>query len=384
MTAVPTSTAGPSRPAATGDPAGATTSSGRPSTRSVAAAPVTVHPPIRVAWEQAYRADPLALPSQSPQWVDALEATGRWRDASRLYRTADGRELVLPLVTRRHLGRVGGPELSMPDAWGFGGLVGPDVRAEDVAAVLADLATVRTAWIRIRPNPLLADAWHEGAGAAGRSFELAKRAHVLRLGDDPDEVFATSFASSARRAVRSATKAGLTVEHDTSGRLLPIFHQLLLCSVERWAGSQHEPLALARFRAARRDPLAKFTAWSDALDGGCNVLVARRDEQPIAAMIVLQGHNAHMTRSAMDREAVGNDRPNELLMWHAIRHAVESGCGWFHLGESGSSTSLSRYKEKFGAVGHDYAEHRIERVPATAVDARARGAVKRLIGFRDR
>ncbi|MCU1497035.1 MAG: hypothetical protein JWM47_988 [Acidimicrobiales bacterium] len=351
--------------------------------RQVTAAAVTTPAP-RAAWEACYAADRTAVPSQSPGWLAAMEATGQWRDASRHYRFSNGDELVLPLV-RRRVDPLATTRSSMPDAWGYGGVVGAHIDADSVGEVVRDLRTVRCGWLRIRPNPLHAAAWDAasvGSGPAG-SVRIAKRAHVLELDRDADELFRTRFTSSARRAVRSAEKAGIEVEVDTTGRLVPVFHDLLMRSVERWAGSQHEPLALARWRADHRDPLAKFQAWSTALHGGCRLLVARRDGAPIAAMIVLQGHNAHMTRSAMDRELVGNDRPNELLMWHAIGDAVAAGCRWFHLGESGSSATLSRYKEKYGAVGHDYAEHRIEHVPATRIDAVVRGGVKRLIGFRD-
>jgi lipid II:glycine glycyltransferase (peptidoglycan interpeptide bridge formation enzyme) len=273
----------------------------------------------------------------------------------------------------------------MPDAWGYGGLVGPDISADAVRGVTHDLAGVHAGWIRVRPNPLHAEAWHDGASTAGvGAFEVARRAHILTLSDDPERVFKESFTSSCRRAVRSAEKAGLEVESDRHGRLVPVFHELLLSSVERWAHAQHEPLALARFRAARRDPLAKFEAWSRKLDGGCQILVARRAGKPIAAMVVLQGRNAHMTRSAMDREAVGHDRPNELLMWHAIQDAVAAGCESFHFGESGTSTSLARYKEKYGAEPYDYAELRVERLPATKVDSQIRGGIKKLVGFRDK
>ncbi|MCU1352424.1 MAG: hypothetical protein JWM05_1633 [Acidimicrobiales bacterium] len=340
-------------------------------------------PAPRADWQRCYEADDTAVVTQSPRWTDAMVATGRWTDASRHYRFPDGRELVLPLVRRRGLTGAA-PQHSMPDAWGYGGLVGSAVDDTAVAAVVDDLRAARTAWVRIRPNPLHADAWRDGAAVAGGTLQLPKRAHALRLDADPDEIFRSRFTSAARRAVRSAEKSGLTVEVDRTGRLAPVFHALLGRSVERWAGSQHEPLALARWRAERRDPLEKFQAWAQALDGDCHILVARRQGLPIAAMIVLQGHNAHMTRSAMDLELVGRDRPNELLMWHAIRAASAAGCGWFHLGESGDSATLSRYKEKYGAVGMDYAEHRIEHLPATRVDTALRSSVKRLIGFNDR
>lgn len=352
------------------------------STLELAPAPVVTSPAPRAAWRACYLADPTAVPTQSPEWGDAMVATGRWVDASRHYRFADGSELVLPLARRPGVGRMAG-QASMPDAWGYGGLVGVGIDASRVAAVLDDLRTVRCGWIRVRPNPLHAEAWTAGSAArsGGTHLAIARRAHVLTLDETPEAIFATRFTSACRRAVRSAERAGLTVEVDGTGRFVGIFHELLLRSVDRWAVSQHEPHALARWRADRRDPAAKFLAWSAALEGGCRILVARRRGEAIAAMVVLQGHNAHMTRSAMDREKVGNDRPNELLMWHAIRDAMDAGCGSFHLGESGTSASLSRYKEKYGAVPMDYAEHRIERVPATRVDTAARTAVKRLVGF---
>jgi hypothetical protein len=354
---------------------------------TVAAPPVAV--PVQVsspaspaAWARCYQSDRTALPTQSPAWLRAMESTGAWRDASRQYRFADGSELVLPLV--RHRGALAPLTLaSMPDAWGFGGLVGQGRRPEQVAAVLKDLRSIRAGWVRLRPNPLHARVWAEAAGSGPGATTLAipRRAHVLTLDGTADEIFAKRFTSSCRRAVRSAEKAGIEVEVDTTGAACGIFHDLLLRSVDRWAGSQHEPLALARWRADRRDPRSKFEAWAEALDGGCHILVARRGGTPIAAMIVLQGHNAHMTRSAMDRDLVGHDRPNELLMWHAIRDAVEAGCESFHLGESGTSVNLSRYKEKYGAVGTDYAEHRIEHLPITRTDRAARAAVKRIVGF---
>jgi hypothetical protein len=313
-----------------------------------------------------------------------MAATGRWRLEPRAYRLDDGRRLVVPLV---HRNAAGGHAFlsSMPDAWGFGGPVGEGIDADVLTEVLRDLWALRRGWIRIRPNPLHASHWLHAAQRLGteRPLAIAKRAHVLDIDRPADELFRDRFSSAARRAIRSAEKAGIEVESDTTGALAPTFHQLLLSSVERWAGSQHEPLALARWRAERRDPVEKFTSWSRHLDGGCRILIARRGGTPIAGMIVLIDRNAHYTRGAMDRALVGSDRPNELLMWHAIQAAAEAGCRSFHLGESGTSANLARYKEKFGAVGHDYAELRIERVPATRLDAAARRGVKRVIGFRD-
>ena len=67
----------------------------------------------------------------------------------------------------------------------------------------------------------------------------------------------------------------------------------------------------------------------------------------------------------------------------AITDAVALGARSYHLGESGTSASLGRFKEQFGARGHDYAEYRDERIPLSTLDAAVRRAVKRAIRFRE-
>ncbi|MGE5070817.1 MAG: hypothetical protein ACM3KJ_09210, partial [Bacillota bacterium] len=45
--------------------------------------------------------------------------------------------------------------------------------------------------------------------------------HVLDLDGGFDRVWGERFHASARKAVRRAERAGLTVERDTTGRLVP-------------------------------------------------------------------------------------------------------------------------------------------------------------------
>ena len=61
-----------------------------------------VHTPApRDLWRTLHDTDPLAVPTQAPQWIDALTATGRYRDVSRLYQLRDGRRAVLAVRVRR-------------------------------------------------------------------------------------------------------------------------------------------------------------------------------------------------------------------------------------------------------------------------------------------
>lgn len=63
--------------------------------------PVRATSPVpRETWARVLAADPGAMVFHLPEWLDCLCAVGGWKDAGRLYRTGDGRELVLPMVCR--------------------------------------------------------------------------------------------------------------------------------------------------------------------------------------------------------------------------------------------------------------------------------------------
>jgi len=339
-------------------------------------------PAPREVWQELLRADPNALVFQTPAWLDCICAMGGYADASRLYQLPCGRQLLLPMVRHSRLPKPLATQGSFPPAWGTGGLIAAEtVQTEDVAAVFADLAALPVLSTSIRPNPLAAATW-----AAVRPREVVavpRLAHVLDLEGGFNQVWSKRFTGAVRRNVRKAEQAGLDVECDTSGRLVPVFYDLFRRSIDRWAYQQHEPLALARWRGRQRDPLRKFHLMAQALGDACRIWVAWSGKQPAAAILVLLGANASYTRGAMNKELAGPTRANDLLHRLAIEDACRAGCHYYHMGESGSSTSLARFKSGFGAQPYEYAEYRIERLPITSADYQLRRFVKRLIGFKD-
>jgi hypothetical protein len=265
----------------------------------------------------------------------------------------------------------------------MGGLISSEpVRIQDIEAVLSDLSSGIPLQIKIRPNPLHGAEWEAAARASG-AMRISRLAHVLDLEGGFQKIWEKRFEHRARWAVRKANRAGLRVECDTTGRLVPVFHKLLTQSFERWAQQQHEPLFLARWRGNRRDPFHKFQTMAEMLGDACRIWVAYLNEEPVAASIVLQGANAHATRSAMNRELANKTQAGVLLERMAIEEACQAGCQHYHLGESGASERLDMYKRQFGAIPYEYAEYRIERFPVTRVDQTVRKTVKKLIGFRD-
>ena len=79
-------------------------------------------PAPRDLWQAALDADPEAMPSHTPRWLDWVCALRGCVDASRLYDFGGGRTMVLPMAAQRVLGAPVA-EASMPHGFGYGGVV---------------------------------------------------------------------------------------------------------------------------------------------------------------------------------------------------------------------------------------------------------------------
>ncbi|MCU1368978.1 MAG: hypothetical protein JWO77_172 [Ilumatobacteraceae bacterium] len=349
----------------------------RPSSR-LRAEVISPAPPA--AWTRIAADDPRAMADHSPEWTASIAQWG-WRDASRLYRFPDGSSVVLPLLHRGSRPPAATWAASPPAGRGFGGLVGEAAADPKVIrAVLADLAEQRWLSLRVRPAPETGRTWASVAPPTARAVE--RRAHLIDLAPGRDAVH-DAMRKSTRRAVRRHERGGVDVQVGVGGELLDVYERLRQASVEHWAKAQHEPLWLARRRAGRRDPADRLRATAAALQGRFKVWVASIDGRPVAANVVVSGPTAHAIRAATDRSIDAPSGVMQYLDWLAIEDACREGSQAFNLGESGTSGSLSSYKESLGASGHDYTEIRIERLPITTIDDGARRVVKRIIGFRD-
>jgi lipid II:glycine glycyltransferase (peptidoglycan interpeptide bridge formation enzyme) len=205
---------------------------------------------------------------------------------------------------------------------------------------------------------------------------------VLDLRVGFEEVWSAHVTAEARSNVRRAERLGVEVTCGADERHRSAYRLLLERSRQRWADQHREPAILARWRAERSDPWARIDAMIRCTEV-CRLWIAWHDGAPAAAIIVTLGRNAHYTRGVMDRELAGTTRANDLLQRTAIEHACAIGCDWYHMGESGRSRSLARFKERFGARPHDYTEYILERVPLHTAEQWCRSGVKRAIGYRD-
>jgi hypothetical protein len=326
-------------------------------------------------WAEAVAADPLALPEQSPEWMRAVTSGGGFTDVSRVYLREGTGPVVLPLARSR-----AGTLWSPPPAWGIGGTVGPDVDAALVRSITADLRGLRALRVAVRIDARHEASWHDAT--QNTDIAIARRSHVIELRATPDEHLA-SLSRSARGQVRSSWRNGAEVEVGRAGRLLEQHYELFLRSVERWATKQHEPVRLARLRAARRDPISKLRAMSDALGDRFMIVLARVDGRPASSAIVLLGPTSRYVRGAMDINLAGPSGASVAVQWRAIEEVLAFGSRRYHMGESGTSDGIAGFKEKFGALPVEHHEYRFERLPLTSMVELPKRVVKRAIGFRD-
>ncbi|MDT7726191.1 MAG: hypothetical protein QOI21_2767 [Actinomycetota bacterium] len=340
-----------------------------------------VSPAPRLAWEAILRSDPFALESQSPAWAEAMAVAGEFQDVSRLYETADGRRLVLPLLRRSLAGGMAVLDRSNPPHCGVGGLLAPGgASTGEIAAVLDDLSRRRMLVQSVSPGPLLGPSW--AAAAPARATTVPHRAHVLDLAGGWEEIWSKHFGRTSRRGVRYAERAGVTVECHTAGSGVPEYYQLVECAVVRWAQKQHEPLWLARRRLHRRDPRAKFEAMGRFLGERFRVYVAYVEDRPVAGSVVVLGANCYDYRAAMD-ESMSKFRANDLLQSRTIEDACRAGCRYYYLGDSGWSAAAGAFKERFGGQPQNYPEYRFERLPLSQTEYLIKSGVKKVIGFKD-
>ena len=191
---------------------------------------------------------------------------GSFEDASRLYELPGGRLVVLPMVRRRYAPGPLASQTSFPlGTWGMGGVVAPGgMRPGDAVAVFADLDDRSTLRTSLLPNPLDTEMW--AAARPPTTAAVWRLAHVLPLEGGFARVWKERFSATVRRNVRKAERSGVTVECDTSGRLVPVMYELFERSLERWADQQHEPpCARALARPPPRPPpqirLHGLRAW---------------------------------------------------------------------------------------------------------------------------
>jgi hypothetical protein len=333
-------------------------------------------PVPREVWEAVLRSDPGATPLQTPAYFEAVLAATGGRDASRLYQLQGGRRLVLPLVRQRS---VPGLRLyaAFPGGYGHGGMLATEgLRADDVRTVIADLRG-QALTTRIGGGHHTSEQW--SAGRMPGVVQVSRRVEVVDLADGFEALRDNRFGRTVRQKLRKAERAGVEVELDTTGRLVPVFHQIYRDWVDRWVPTSGLPPAIARWSALRQEPLKKFESVAARTGTACRVLVAWHHGEAVASAIILvHGQHAIGWRSYSIKELAAPVSANIFTQVAALADACRSGCRYFDLGQSGGVASLQSYKSSLGGVPRTVVDLRVEPPGLTLLwnaKDRAQGAV---------
>jgi hypothetical protein len=162
--------------------------------------------------------------------------------------------------------------------------------------------------------------------------------HVIDLKPGVDLLF-KGLEGSIRRGVRKAEAAGLTVEFATDRESIRTFYRLL-CGTRRRHGLPPQPFRF--FENIQRHILGMGRGF---------VVTTRLGNRPAGAGVFFyRGRGALYKFGASDFD-MQQHRPNNLLMWAAMRRCAEQGISTLNLGRTSlSNEGLRRFKLGFGAV----------------------------------
>ena len=161
--------------------------------------------------------------------------------------------------------------------------------------------------------------------------------HVIDLEPGVETIF-RDFQSATQRNLRRAERAGLQITFDNSLESMRTFYSLHSLTRRRHG---LPPQGFRFFENIARHVLAHGHGF---------IVTAWLGKMAVAAAVYFhQGRNAIFKFGASDY-AFQHLRPNNLVMWEAIKHYVANGFTSLHLGRTSvANEGLRRYKLGFGA-----------------------------------
>ncbi|MBV0925211.1 GNAT family N-acetyltransferase [Halomicroarcula limicola] len=280
-------------------------------------------------WQSFVQDHPIATPFHSSRWLDAVASTFGYDERQTLVYRSDRGEPIAAIpgfLTPEFLGR----SIVNPFCeYGFP-LLAPDVAQEPVFAKIDENAGLLHARI-IKETEWSGVSRYNCSGYGGLDTGISIRLPTTRSYDD---VWNHTFKKRARKSVRSAQRDDLTISTGSVDSYYPLY----VSTMER-LGSPQFPKAF--FRALKQNFGAKM-----------RILLAQREETPVAGILCLEWNGEKIVWSNASIPRFWDDNPNHLLYATAIKAACESDVQVIDFGRSQTESSVHQFKSQFG--GHNY------------------------------
>ncbi len=284
---------------------------------------------IEPAWREFIRNNPNATTFHHPNWIGLL---------------ADcyGYESMLAVALDQSGQVVGGIPLMKVQSWltgrrlvalPFSDFV-PLLAAND--SVLTELTWQLDERRRNDGWPRLEVHW-ELPAQEGVYHEEPVARHVSHLAVDPLEVFRRFHKTKVQQPIRQAERGGVIVRMGESWADLWLFYGLHL-QTRRRLGTPVQPLRFFRL------------LWDRLLSQGLGfVLLAYKESQLLAGAVFLHWNGVLTYKYSASDPAYWGLRPNNLLLWHAMRWGCGQGYRLFDWGRTDlHNQGLLEFKRAWG------------------------------------
>lgn len=176
--------------------------------------------------------------------------------------------------------------------------------------------------------------------AAAQRFQLSKQfeTYLLDLHPTEEQIWARTHKGIIQRGVNKAQKEGVEIRLGEDQSCIEVFHHLNLLTCRKH-GIPAQPLAFHR------------QVWERlASQGKADFSFAYYKNAPIASVVIFYHNEKAIYMYGASDERFLAQRPNHLLLWHAILRARQKGMTVFDLGRvSDDNPGLKEFKQRWGA-----------------------------------
>lgn len=210
-------------------------------------------------------------------------------------------------------------------------LDGPSNSADLLSALRSVVGEAQASHVEVRgPGTVsLEDAGFRGGAAFYQ--------HIVPIAASAEET-AKGFHSSARRAIRKSEKEGITVRHANDLADMREFYRLTVLTRKK---QRLLPQPWRFFENIHRHMIET---------GAGHLLLAEYEGRPVAGDLLLQFRDQMVYKFNASDPAYLHLRPNNMLLWEAIKLSAERGCRTLDLGRCDEDNEgLRRFKLLWGS-----------------------------------
>ncbi len=294
-----------------------------------------VVPALSSEWDEVWSSCDYATYFQSSEWASiwSVYTNGEFVPAPMMISFSDNKKAIIPFSLQQGEGSSKTFWSSPADT--FGGWISNDDLTMDHTRLLVNYMTKRVRDVVWRTNPydeLLSNVAVKGV--------TPYTTHVLDLQDGFETLY-KKWTKTNARAVRQARRRGIVIRLATSLADWKTYYEAYEDSLRRWgdkASSRYE-FNLFEEMQSRHSPHIKL--W-----------LATYQHKIIAGAIILYAKTHVAGWHAASLEKYFGLRPNNLIMYEAIKEACETGFLWFDFGPSAEHEGSTAFKRHFGTKAY--------------------------------